>query len=253
MKLFSLLILFSLLLGTPDNDMKDSKRIRILTYNVKNCTGMDGKTGYGRVAEVIKRINADVVALQELDSVTVRARGVAVADTLAALTGMYRVYGASIAYQGGKYGIGVLSKQKPLKWRRIPLPGREEQRSLLIVEFDDFIMCCTHLSLTKEDRLASVRIINDTLANETKPVILAGDFNAVPSSEPILELSGKWKFLSDTSVFTSPSVNPKRCIDYVLGLKSQNSDIKTRRSVTVQEHVASDHLPVWVDIEISNR
>jgi endonuclease/exonuclease/phosphatase family metal-dependent hydrolase len=221
--------------------------VRLLSYNVKNCTGMDGVVDYARVADIIKRINPDIVALQELDSATQRSKDVVVLDELARLTGMHKTYGASIDYQGGKYGIGMLTKEKPVSWKRIPLPGREEPRSLLIVELEKIVIGCTHFSLTQEDRLSSATIVSNAFKEYSKPVILAGDLNAVPGSAVMNSIEAKWDFLTDISVPTVPS---GRCIDYILGLKSGNWTFVTKKTVVEQEHVASDHLPVWADIEI---
>jgi endonuclease/exonuclease/phosphatase family metal-dependent hydrolase len=98
--------------------------VRVMSYNIRNAKGLDDKVDYQRIADVITNLDTDVVALQELDSVTNRSKQVDVLSRLASLTAMYPVYGASIPYDGGKYGIGVLSKRKPLSWKRIPLPGR---------------------------------------------------------------------------------------------------------------------------------
>ena len=191
--------------------------IRVMSYNIQNGLGMDNKVDYQRIADVITGIAPDVVALQELDSVTNRRGGVDVLSRLAALCAMYPVYGASIPYDGGKYGIGVLSKQKPLLWKRIPLLGREEARSLLMVEFKDFVLCNTHFSLNEEDRLASVDIINRAVKDFDKAVILAGDINAKPES-PVLEaFQQNWITLSNPRQFTFPSDEPDRTIDYILG------------------------------------
>jgi len=236
--------------STGEASFRKPKTIRILSYNVKNCNGMDGVTDYRRVAEIIKRVGPDVVALQELDSATLRSKGVVVLDTLAKLTGMHQSFGASIAYQGGKYGVGVLSVEKPLGWKREQLPGREEERSILFVEFRNFVLGCTHFSLTPDDRLASVAIVNEAAKSWSKPVFLAGDINANPSSAVIQSFSTGWKILNDTSAYTIPSDKPRRCIDYVMALRSPGLNFLTRTAAVEQEPVASDHLPVWVEVRI---
>ncbi len=223
---------------------------RILSYNVKNCLGMDGVVDYKRVADVIKLIEPEIVALQELDSATQRSNGNVVLDKLAQYTGMYGTYGASIDYQGGKYGIGILTKEKPLGWKRIPLPGREEKRSLLIVELHDLVIGCTHFSLNAEDRLVSAGIVSDAFNDYAKPVLLAGDLNAVPGSPVIESIQKKWNILNDPSVPTIPSNQPRNCIDFILGLKSSAYVFDTEQAVVVQEPVASDHLPVWAVVNI---
>ena len=156
--------------------------MRLLSYNIRNSKGMDNKTDYDRTIAVLQKVDADVIGLQEVDSVTKRSAGVDVLQLLAGKTGMHAVYGAALSFQDGKYGIGVLSKEKPLQHYTMPLPGQEEQRALLVVEFKKFVVFNTHLSLTEADRLASVAIINEQAARFTKPIYLMGDLNAEPSS-----------------------------------------------------------------------
>jgi endonuclease/exonuclease/phosphatase family metal-dependent hydrolase len=246
-----ILLLFAGTMGfTGENDTAGRTRnFTILSYNVRNCRGMDDSTDYQRVADIIKRIKPGVVALQELDSATRRSGGVGVLEELARRTKMYPVYGASIDFQGGKYGIGILTKERPLGWWSVPLPGREESRSLLIVELKRFIVCSTHFSLTEEDRLQSVEIINNLFDNTGKPVILAGDLNATPESEVIKRLEEKWTMLNDRGVPTFPADNPERCIDYIFVLKGGNSGLYADEARVEQEPVASDHLPVLVKLK----
>lgn len=225
-----------------------SQSITILSYNVKNCLGMDGVTDYTRVAEIIKRISPDIVALQELDSATQRSKGVVVLDELARLTGMHKIYGASIGYQGGKYGIGLLTAEKPVGWKRVPLPGREEKRSLLIVELKDVVIGCTHFSLNEEDRLESTLIVNNSFKDYSKPVFLAGDLNASPGSAVIKSIKRRWNILNDTAMFTIPADNPRKCIDFILELKTSGLECETVATKVEYEPVASDHLPVWVRV-----
>lgn len=236
---------------SPGKEFSRPKKIRVLSYNVKNCQGMDGVVDYSRIAGIINRIKPDVVALQELDSATQRSKGVVVLEELARLTKMHGTYGASIYYQGGKYGIGILTRKEPLDRKRIPLPGREEPRSLLIVEMEDVIFASTHFSLNQDDRIASASIVNSAFDEYSKPVILAGDFNAVPGSVVMKAIGESWVFLTDTDVPTSPSNDPRRCIDYILGRKSDDFLLLRRKAVVELEQVASDHLPVWADIVIN--
>jgi endonuclease/exonuclease/phosphatase family metal-dependent hydrolase len=238
---------------SPLNKTIDNKQIlvKILSYNVRNCRGMDNITDYKRIANIINSISPEIVALQELDSATIRSNGKVVLDELSAFTNMYGTYGASIAYQGGKYGIGILTKQKPISWRRVALPGREERRSLLIVELKDFVICCTHLSLTEEDRAASVDIINEALKDISKPIFLAGDFNSVPESEVIQHIEKNWSMLNNPKIPTIPSNNPQKCIDYIFAAKFTGQVSRTIQTFVENEPLASDHLPVLVEAEIN--
>lgn len=133
--------------------------LRLMTYNIRNATGMDGVTDYQRIADVIVREGAEVVAVQEVDSMTRRSGGHYVLGEVASRARMHASFAPAINYDGGKYGIGILSKKEPLRVKAIGLPGREEARALLMAEFDDYVYCCTHLSLTEEDRMASLALI----------------------------------------------------------------------------------------------
>ncbi|MDR1368703.1 MAG: endonuclease/exonuclease/phosphatase family protein [Dysgonamonadaceae bacterium] len=225
--------------------------LRLMSYNIRNARGLDEVTDYERIADIIRNVSPDVVALQEIDSLTERSGRVDVLAILGDLVKMYSVYGASIDYQGGKYGIGILSKEKPLSWKRVPLPGREEARSLLIVEFKNYIYCCTHFSLNVEDRLTSAMILNDEAKSFKKPAFVAGDFNDKPESTAIIELQGPWKMLNNPKQFTIPANKPKETIDYIFAYKPGNTSYSVLRRSVLNEPVASDHLPLFVDVRLS--
>lgn len=229
-------------------NVEERAAIEIMSYNIRNGRGLDGKLDYGRIAEVINRNAPEVVALQEVDSVTRRSDKVDVLNELAVRTGLHATYAAAIDYDGGKYGIGMLSRRQPLQVKRIPLPGREEKRVLLVAEFRDYIFCCTHFSLTEEDQLASVDIVKQALSAYDKPVFIAGDFNAHPNSEVITRLNGYFQILNDTTQCTFPADSPNECIDYVMMLKNKHTGKVLSRKV-VAEPQASDHRPLFVTLE----
>lgn len=156
--------------------------LRIMSYNIRNGRGMDEVTDLGRIAEAIRKVAPDVVAVQEVDSVTGRSGGIDVLRTLGERTLMFPTYAPAIDFDGGKYGVGMLSKEKPVSYRYIALPGREEERVLLWVEFERYIFCCTHLSLTPEDRMLSLPILRREAASAHKPLFIAGDWNATAHS-----------------------------------------------------------------------
>jgi Icc-related predicted phosphoesterase len=129
------------------------------------------------------------------------------------------------------------------------LPGREEQRSLLIVEFQHYIVGCTHFSLNKDDRQASVAIIDRAVKDYNKPVFLAGDINATPESPVMQAFSENWYMLSDTTKFTIPSDKPKSTIDYIMGYKP-GGRIYSVWQTRVINTLASDHLPLFADVRL---
>ena len=240
------------------DDVAEKNTLSIMSYNIRNAKGLDEVTDYRRLADVILREAPDVVAVQELDSVTGRSKGIDVLGEIAGRVLMYHVYGASIPYDGGKYGLGVLSKERPLNHYSVVLPGREEQRQLLVVEFERYVIGCTHFSLTEEDRMSSVDIIKEEAAKVKKPFFLAGDLNAVPESDVMTRLQKDFLLLNDVRNFTIPADNPNRCIDYIAYYTGENDDSEEKKSRekpftvlsnrVVAESVASDHRPVVVTI-----
>ena len=88
--------------------------ITFVTYNIRNGRGMDNRTDYKRVAEEIIRSKADLVALQEIDSCTARSQHRYVLGELAFECRMYPVFGRAIKINKGNYGVGLLSKERPI-------------------------------------------------------------------------------------------------------------------------------------------
>lgn len=223
---------------------------RIMSYNIRNAKGLDNITDYQRIATVIEQTSPDIAILQEIDSATERSNKTDVLKELAGLTVMYYTYAPSISYQGGKYGIGILSKKRPLSYQNLTLPGREESRTLLIAEFEDFIIFATHLSLNAEDRQTSINIINEQAALFQKPVFLAGDLNAKPDTEEIKSLSADWKIISNTKSPTYPADKPSITIDYIAGYTANGETYAVYQSRVIDETVASDHRPLFADVRL---
>ena len=213
--------------------------VKFMSYNIRNGRGADDVQDLGRIAVVL--------ALQEVDSVTGRMNGRFSPEELGRMTGMHARFCRAIDYDGGGYGIGLLSRAEPLSVRRIPLPGREEARVLLMAEFPGYVVCVTHLSLTPEDQRASLPIIRQATDTCRKPVLLAGDFNMDDAGEVLGGLGGEFRPLSDTAQLTFPSDRPSIRIDYILGRGLPQSAKIAERTVDYTT-VASDHCPLWVSL-----
>lgn len=231
-------------------DEPSANRLRLMSYNIHNGIGLDNQTDYVRIAHVINQCRPDVVAIQELDSATHRSRQAVVLEQLALHTDMHPTFSAAISYDGGKYGIGILSKEKPLRTHRVALPGREEARTLLIVEFADYVFACTHLSLTEEDRMASLDLLKQEVLQSDKPFFLAGDWNAHPDEPFIQHLKSDFTLLTDVKKFTYPADSLKGTIDYIAIASKDSSSCKLLLQEVVDESVASDHRPVLCEVEL---
>lgn len=219
-----------------------------MTYNIRNAKGMDGVCNFQRIANVISNEAPDVVAIQELDSMTTRSGQKFVLNEIAERTQMHASYAPAISFQGGKYGIGILSRKKPLDIHSYPLPGREEARMLMVAEFEDYFFACTHLSLTEEDRLASLDIIKESVANTRKPFFLAGDLNDTPDSKFIQSLKEDFQILNNIKQPTYPSPEPTETIDYIAVWKHRTNNFANLSAQVHEEPLASDHRPLTVQL-----
>jgi endonuclease/exonuclease/phosphatase family metal-dependent hydrolase len=118
----------------------------------------------------------------------------------------------------------------------------------------NIVFATTHLDHEVEEvRVEQARAINQILIKEGKktPVVLAGDFNAVPESGTMAEMFKLWiDTAGDSAAPTIPAGNPRRRIDYILVARGGNGAWKTLRSEVLNEPIASDHRPVNVELEL---
>ena len=240
--------------------------LRIVSYNV----GVFHKSGYNKmnmVADMLNEMKADVAGIQELDSCATRTGGVyqlrAFADALGDWN--YR-FAPAIPFQGGTYGIGIVSKKKFRildSWAMTLDRGEgAEQRALNVVEFPKFVLAATHLDHRSDAaQLAQAKAITEALsaryAGTHKVVILCGDFNAKPGSKTIRELKKNWTIVSAQNN-TYDSSRPKQCIDYIMVLDNNSSYVLRHTAVASKFDdgdvtQASDHLPVYIDIKPKRR
>lgn len=223
---------------------------RLMSFNIQHGEGMDQKIDIERIKNVILNVAPEVVGLQEVDSMVNRSGNIDIMQLLAEQTGMYPTFGYSILHDGGKYGNGMLTREKPLATRKISLPGENEARTALIVELNRYVVVNTHLSLTNEERLESVKIITEAIKHYEKPVFLLGDLNAEPGEDPIKYLEKDWQILTNTNAKTFPSTEPDVTIDYVLGYKAKGETYAKFQARVLEDKITSDHRPLFVDIRL---
>jgi endonuclease/exonuclease/phosphatase family metal-dependent hydrolase len=250
-----------LALFVPHARGEDAPRLRVLTYNIHHGEGTDGKLDLARIARVITDHKPDLVALQEVDVNTQRTGNVDQAAELAKLTGLHVVFGKSIDYRGGQYGNAVLSRFPVEKHAVHPLPGKPdaERRTALEVVVRPWeggpplTFVGTHLDHTRDetDRFRQAEEINRLLASDAQrdATILAGDLNAVPTSETIKKLAARWTDAAGErgAAPTVPAGNPRSRIDYVL--LRPTGGWRVVEAAVPPEPVASDHRPVLAVLE----
>jgi endonuclease/exonuclease/phosphatase family metal-dependent hydrolase len=210
---------------------------------------------------VVQRVEADVVALQEVDNVTSRTGQVDQAAELGRLTGMQAVFGRAIDFGGGQYGNAILSRWPIVETANHPLPHTEglEARAALAATIaaegaGRFVLITTHMQHNSaDDRLAQARKINELFAEDEEPghrppMILAGDVNAPPGSPPLEEFLRHWTDTTpDSPQPTFPADQPRRKIDYVFYRPA--AEWRVIEAYVVDEPMASDHRPLFVVLE----
>lgn len=226
----------------PAVRLQQPQTLRVVTYNIHHGEGMDGRFDYERLAKVINDLSPDLVALQEVDDRTERASCVDQAALLGKLCGMHHVFGQAMPYQGGRYGHAVLSRFPILKTAVHPLPyrpGREPRAALEVWIEPEGIgplrFVGTHLChLDNEVRVQQTTRLTQLFGAEGgPPIVLVGDFNARPGSDPMrLLFDAGW-----TDV-----VAPRSKIDYILVRSSDSWQVED--VIIVDEPVASDHDPI---------
>ena len=239
--------------------------IRVLTYNVHGCIGVDGRHEPARIADVIARERPDVAVLQELDCGRRRTGYLDQPAFLAGRTGMTALFAE--AWPG--YGIALLSRVPLRLVCRGPLPTVRgvapfvERRMAVWGEVDvgdaRLSLFGTHLGLLPHERrrqidaLLGAAWLGTQPANE--PRVLLGDLNTRPSS-PLFRRLVAPGLLRDACAeaparprATFPSLRPLVRLDHVL---LGGAARVTRAFVPTDALVrrASDHLPLVVDLEI---
>jgi len=234
-------------------------RIGVLSYNIHHGEGVDGKLDLERIAGVIKSVNPDVVALQEVDQGTQRTDRVDQPAELARLTGMNVVFGGNIRYQGGDYGNVVLSRL-PIKRHKnhlLPLFDDGEQRGVLEVEVEmpkqggTLLLLATHLDHRPGDRerLASAAAINKLVtARASQPAVLAGDLNDLPGSKTLCLFGTVWTRANEKVLPTVPVNQPNKQIDFILFRPAERWKAIDVR--VLDEAVASDHRAIFAVLEL---
>lgn len=236
----------------------ETATVRVLTFNILHGATTKGDFDLDKIADVIKKVDPDFVALQEVDYKTNRARNYDLATELGLRTKMAPLFGKAMDFDGGGYGEGILSKYPIIASRNIPLPhspGNEPRAALEItVELpsgDTIQFIGTHLEHQQEssDRLYQAQKINNVFLGNRYPTILAGDLNDTPKSKPIALLKRYWEDASaENPAPTYPSDNPKKRIDYIFYRPANLWQVESTSIIC--DSIASDHCAVFSVIKL---
>ncbi|MBZ4190899.1 endonuclease/exonuclease/phosphatase family protein [Niabella beijingensis] len=242
----------------PEVDPPEQKEVTVktMTYNIYGARS-GGIPDLQAIADVIKRANPELVALQEVDKFTTRnAKNGDIARELARLTDMDYFFAKAIDTYGGEYGDAVLSKL-PVKEKKAynlevdpALGGERRSVARILVEKDGkpFYFISTHFDHLSDER-NRLRQAQDFVAlvrTFDKPVIVGADFNALPASNTIGMLRGYFSLgclNGDCTQPTFSTTNPNRTIDYLIYAPLNAFTVKLY-SVYDWANKESDHFPV---------
>jgi endonuclease/exonuclease/phosphatase family metal-dependent hydrolase len=235
--------------------LSTAQPLTVAAYNIRHGKGLDNQLNLQRTAAVLKRLDADLIALQEVDSVCARSGSINQAAELGQMLGMNHAFGRFMAYDGGSYGMAVLSRFPILDIHRHHLPEGAEPRCALevVVELPGkqrLSFVSIHHDWTKEDlRIPQVKALINALETRQHPIILAGDFNTLRSAPSFDLLQAAGFLLDENKPATFPAQEPTQEIDYVL----LRGFAKAARVTVVKESMASDHRPIYARVKPKKR
>jgi len=218
-----------------------------MTFNIYHGETMKGDFDLDLIAGVIRQEDPDLVALQEVDFRTKRARNMDLVSELGTRTGLVALFGRAMPFDGGEYGEGILSKYSFLSSRNHALPAGEgkEPRAALEVRVvlpggDTIAFVGTHFDHTGEvDRIIQATRVGEILEGIDLPVVVAGDLNARPGSRTMEILFSDLRPSSGNMAPTIPSDGPRAKIDYILYGPPERWRVLESRVIC--DSIASDH------------
>lgn len=225
--------------------------LRIVSYNIKHGRGEDQQVDLARTANVLRPLAADIIALQEVDERVQRSGAADEAATLGRALGMEHAFGAFMDYQGGRYGLAILSRHPILDAREIRLPDGNEPRVALaarirLTDGQDVMAINVHFDWVEDDafRFAQATALTQVLDTLSLPYVLLGDFNDLPPSRTLALFRARATEVAKPADahFTFPSSGPVKEIDYVF--VSPASAWRPGEARVIDERMASDHRPV---------
>ncbi len=244
-----------------------SGSFQVMTYNIHSCVGIDDKVRPERIVSVIKSCNADIIALQEVDSNRYQTKGHEQAKLIADVLSMSHHFYAISDWSGEQYGLAILSRFPIMHVKSAHLTPsnhalRSEARGAMWIQVETSAglvnVINTHFGLRQEERQRQAEILlsENWIGGipQHEPVILCGDFNAGPRSAVYHAFT---KSLVDVQLHsrkvrpkaTFASILPVVRIDHIFASGHFNiRSVSQPRTPTAK--VASDHLPVCAELSL---
>lgn len=231
----------------------DASAIRVATYNVHQCVGVDGRRDVDRVAAVLRELDADIVGLQEVDSDPAGFRDSRQMDYLASMTGYEAVPGFTLQGPDRYYGNALLSRF-PIEHAAqldLSVAGWEPRGAIdaeLKVLGRQVRVVVTHFGLRLRERRQQVRRLLQALREGDSPLVLLGDLN---EWLPVLGTRAEFKrfFGPSPAPASFPVRRPLLALDRILCRPGTLLGCTwAHRSRLARQ--ASDHLPVLAALNL---
>jgi endonuclease/exonuclease/phosphatase family metal-dependent hydrolase len=246
-------------------DERSAGVLRVATYNVHGCVGMDGQRSESRIADVIASMSADVVGLQELDSGRKRSAAVDQAAVIAQQLGWRHFFHPAMRDGDEQYGDAIISRLPLTLKRAIDLPGTgtwycREKRVAIWVDVQSDLgavhVINSHFGLGRAERILQAELLlgSEVLGSlrPGEPAVVLGDFNSVRSSRSYRMLAQQLRDVRaivrpDGAFRTFPTKFPSVAVDHIfVNAALHATALEVHR--TPAARLASDHFPLVADL-----
>jgi endonuclease/exonuclease/phosphatase family metal-dependent hydrolase len=225
-------------------------RVTLATYNIHACIGGDGRFEPQRTVQVLKELDAEVIALQEVDHHTVRERDLL--DHLAAETGTTALAGPTLRRQSRHYGNTLLTRLPVVTTGLVDLSlPQQEPRGALDVILDwhglRVRVIATHLALRPGERRRQVRCLLARFeTGGAEFSVLLGDLNEwLLWGRPLRCL--RRQFAPVPHLRTFPARLPLFALDQIW-VRPRTALKRIRVHASAAARITSDHLPLWSEL-----
>ena len=238
-------------------------RLRVVTYNIHKCRGMDRRVQPRRIVDVLGELDADIIALKEVLSIPDGKPEEDQALFIAEQLKLSHTVGGTRQLRGGIYGNVVLSRWPITRTQNydISVRGREQRGCLRadveIIEGSPLHVFNVHLGTAYlERRHQGRRLIDEAILNNRElngPRLMLGDFNewtrGLASKLLASHLVSADVRLHLPRRRTYPGVLPLLHLDHVYYEDSLELEAMTLYRTRLSL-MASDHLPLVADFQV---